>query len=90
LHDINPEVPACGIEDAIRKITSTASPDFVVNNRAFHRFLTEGIDVEISADAAYGGLRTVKVWLLDLEDIDNNNWLALNQFTVVENGVDEH
>ncbi len=86
LQDINPEVPACAIEDAMRKITSTVSPDLVVNNRAFHRFLTEGIDVEIPADAAYGGLRTVKVWLLDLDDIDNNDWLALNQFTVVEDG----
>ncbi len=85
LSRINPDVPESGIEEAIRKITVAASPDVIVNNRSFHRFLTDGVDVEIASDGEYGGNRHIKVWLLDLENVENNDWIALNQFTVVEN-----
>jgi len=81
---INPEVPASGIEDAVRRITLAGSPDLVVGNRAYHRLLTDGVDVEVANTDGYGGVRHLKVWLLDLEDIDNNDWVALNQFTVIE------
>ncbi len=81
---INPDVPGIGIEEAIKKITGTESPDLIVNNRSFHRLLTDGVDVEVPAKDEYGGTRHVKVWLVDLENIDNNDWMALNQFTVIE------
>ena len=81
---INPDVPADGIDEAIRRIVLTESPDLIIDNRAFHRFLTDGVDVEIAANDEYGGVRHIKVWLLDLEDIDNNDWIALNQYTVIE------
>jgi type I restriction enzyme, R subunit len=81
---INPDVPEIGIQEAIKKITVTDSPNLIVNNRAFHRLLTEGVDVEVPANDDYGGTRHVKVWLIDLENLDNNDWMALNQFTVVE------
>jgi len=81
---INPTIPAFGIDEAIRRITVAESPDLIVNNRHFHRHLTDGIDVEIPADSAQGGIRHDKVWLLDLEELAINDWLALNQFTVIE------
>ncbi|MBN4079621.1 type I restriction endonuclease subunit R [bacterium AH-315-C08] len=81
---INPDVPEVGIQEAIRKITVTESPDVIVNNRSFHRLLTDGVDVEVPSNDDYGGIRHVKVWLLDLENIENNDWMALNQFTVIE------
>lgn len=51
---INPDVPEVGIQEAIRKITVTESPDLIVNNRSFHRLLTDGVDVEVPANNEYG------------------------------------
>ncbi len=84
LERINPDVPAVGIDEAVKKLLVTDSPDLLVNNRNFHRLLTDGIDVEVPANDEYGGIRHLKVWLLDIEDIENNDWLALNQLTVIE------
>lgn len=84
LERVNPDVPAEGIDEAVRQIQNLASPDLLTTNRAFHRVLTDGVDVEVAAEEEYGGTRHVKVWLLDLEDVANNDLMALNQFTVIE------
>jgi type I restriction enzyme, R subunit len=79
---INPQIPLEAIEDAIKKVTRTTSPNLYENNRRFHKFLTDGVDVEYLANG-----RTIydKVWLIDFNEPENNNWLALNQFTIIEN-----
>ena len=87
LIQINPDIPSDGIDEAVKKITGTDSPDLIVNNRNFHRYLTDGIDVEVSSKDEYGGLRHLKVWMVDIENIENNDWLALNQLTVIEKSV---
>ena len=81
LERINPNLPVSAIEDAIARITRAESPSLYENNRRFHKFLTDGVDVEYQAKG-----RTVydKVWLLDFDDSDNNDWLVVNQFTVIE------
>ena len=81
LENINPNIPPDAIEEAVRKIARTDSPSLIENNRCFHRMLTDGVDISYMQDG-----REVhdKVWLLDLEDLDNNDWLAVNQFTVIE------
>jgi len=78
---INPTIPPDAIDEAFRKITRTDSPSLIESNRRFHRMLTDGVDVSYLDDG-----REVhdKVWLLDVDDIENNDWLAVNQFTVVE------
>ncbi|HLP57810.1 MAG TPA: type I restriction endonuclease, partial [Candidatus Deferrimicrobium sp.] len=78
---INPTIPQEAIDDAVHKITRTYNPDLVENNRSFHRMLTEGVDVSYMA-----GGREIhdQIWLLDLDHIDNNDWLAVNQFTITE------
>lgn len=88
LERINATLPAEAINEAIRKITRPESPSLIENNRAFQKMLTDGVDVswmsaDLSAEQA-GGEKHDKVWLVDLADPDNNNWLAVNQFTVVE------
>lgn len=87
LSQINPDVPAVGIDEAVKKLLQIDSPDLIVNNRSFHRLLTDGVDVEVPSSDAYGGTRHLKVWLLDIETIENNDWLALNQLTVIEKSV---
>src|SRR5664279_1452418 len=80
---INPDVPAEAIEDALRQVTRTDSPSLIVNNRAFHRMLTDGVDVTWRDD---GQERHGKVWLVehDSAKLDDNEFLVVNQFTVIE------
>ena len=83
LRRINPGMPDEVIEDAIRQVTRTDSPDLVVNNRAFHRMLTDGVDISWRDN---GRERHGKVWLIqrDPAKIDQNEFLVVNQFTVIE------
>ncbi|MBN2103057.1 type I restriction endonuclease subunit R [bacterium] len=87
LTQINPDIPSAGIDEAVKRLMVADSPDLIVNNRNFHRYLTDGIDVEIPSKDEYGGTRHLKVWLIDIETIENNDWLALNQLTVIEKSV---
>lgn len=82
LRKLNPNVPTEALEDAYRKITVPQSPSAITNNRAFHRMLVEGVEVEYRRpDGSIGGDR---VWLINFNDPDANDWLAVNQFTVIE------
>uniref|UniRef100_UPI0025C08504 type I restriction endonuclease subunit R n=1 Tax=Desulfonatronospira sp. TaxID=1962951 RepID=UPI0025C08504 len=82
LKGINPTIPEDCIEEAIRKITRSETPGLIESNRRLHRMLTDGVDVAYIKE----GRETYdKVWLLDLEDLENNDWLAVNQFTVLQN-----
>lgn len=79
---INPSIPADAREDAIKQILRLNSPELIANNEAFHRMLTEGIKVSYHKDGADRG---DLVWLLDLKNPQNNEFLVSNQFTVIEN-----
>jgi len=80
---INPDVPQEAVEEAVRKVTRPESPSLVVNNRAFHRMLTDGVDVSWRED---GQERHGKVWLIERAParLDCNEFLVVNQFTVIE------
>lgn len=84
LTTINPEIPPEAIEDAYRKLTRVIyeAPNLYTNNHHFYRILTEGLDIEYRNSE--GRIVGDKVWLIDFENIDNNDWLVVNQFTVVE------
>jgi len=79
---LNPEIPAEALEEAYRKITRQESPSLIANNGAFHRMLVASADVEYrSGDGRIVG---DKAKLIDFENPDNNDWVAVNQFTVEE------
>jgi len=84
LNTINPEIPQETIEDAYRKLTRVIheSPNLFANNHRFHKILTEGLDIEYRNSE--GRIVGDKVWLIDFNNIDNNDWLVVNQFTVIE------
>jgi type I restriction enzyme R subunit len=84
LKRLNPNVPAEALEDAFRKVTRPTAVSLIANNRAFHAMLTNGIEVEYRQDDRIVG---DKVWLVDFENLENNNWLAVNQFTIIENHI---
>jgi len=79
---LNPGMPAEALAEAFRKVTIPQAPSLIANNRAFHRMLVDGIAVECRR--ADGSLGAEIVRLLDFENPDGNDWLAVNQFTVVE------
>lgn len=79
---LNPNVPAEGKEDALRKVTRVHGPSLVATNRAFHKMLTDGVDVEYRGED--GRVVGDKVWLFDFDEPGNDDFLAVNQFTVTE------
>ena len=79
---LNPNIPTDAQQDAIRKVFNPDSAALVQNNRAFHQMLVDGIEVEYRQPD--GTVRGERVRLIDFDTPENNNWLAVNQFTVVE------
>ncbi len=84
---LNPHIPAAAREDAYKKTLRTHALTLIDNNESFHRLLTEGVDVKFGVGD--GKSRTDKVWLLDYRNPDNNEFLAVNQLTVVENNINK-
>ena len=83
---INPTIPTDAQQDAVKQILRIASPDVLSNNETFHRLLTEGIPVTKRVD---GHERGDRVFLIDFENPLHNEFLVVNQFTIVENGVNK-
>ncbi len=79
---INPNIPRDALEESLRKITHPETPILFENNRRFHKLLTDGVDVEYRRPD--GTIAGDKVWLIDFDEPGNNDWLAVNQFTVIE------
>ncbi len=80
--NLNPNIPAEAQQDAIRKVLNPDSHTLVQNNRTFHQILVDGIEVEYRQSD--GTIRGDRVRLIDFDTPENNDWLAVNQFTVVE------
>ena len=81
LAKLNPSIPAEALNDAFRKISKPQAASLIQNNRAFHRMLIDGVDVEYRLD---GRAIHDKAQVVDFKDPDRNDWAAVNQFTVIE------
>lgn len=79
---INPLIPTDQRELAIKEVLRIKSPDLLADNEAFHRLFTEGVPVSTHKD---GDERGDRVWLVDFENPTHNDFLVVNQFTVIEN-----
>jgi len=79
---LNPTLPAEAIDDAFRKIIRLEGATLDARNRTFHRLLVDGVTIEYRDD---GAIRGAQARVIDFDNPDNNDWLAVNQFTVVEN-----
>ena len=80
---LNPALPAEALDDAFRKLTRPEGADLIVRNRALHRLLVDGVTVEYRDTE--GGIRGAQARVIDFGDPAGNGWLAVNQFSVVEN-----
>ena len=82
LAELNPGLPTTAVDDAFRKLTRPEGPTLEARNRAFHRMLVDGITVEYRT--ADGDIRGAQASVVDFDNPSNNDWLAVNQFTVTE------
>ena len=79
---LNPHLPGEALEEAWRKVRQSETPSLIEENRRLHRYLVEGVPVEIARkDGSIGG---DAARLIDFDRADANDWLAVNQFTVSE------
>lgn len=79
---LNPELPADALDEAYRKLLRTEGPNLVEQNRAIHRMLVDGVPVEYRRPD--GSIAGAQARLIDFGDPERNDWLAVNQFTVVD------
>jgi type I restriction enzyme, R subunit len=82
LHKLNPILSAEVLEEALRQITLASLPSLIANNHAFHRLIVNGVAVEARREDGSIGAEVVK--LIDFDNPKENDWLAVNQFTVLE------
>ena len=80
---LNLGLPDDALDDAFRKLTRPEGETVEARNRAFHRMVVNGVEVEYRE--AGGAVRGDVVRVIDFENRVNNDWLAVNQFTVTEN-----
>ena len=81
LSAINPKLPDTAIGDAVKQLLRADSPNLLIRNRTFHRMLTDGIPVDYRED---GRNKTTLVKIIDFDNPDKNEFLAINQYTVIE------
>lgn len=79
---LNPHLSAVAKEEVIKKVIRTTEPLLLLDNHEFHDLLVNGMSVEYRDTA--GEIRTEKVWLFDFENQQNNEFVAVNQLTVMQ------
>lgn len=83
VHRLNPEASSSVVDEAIKRFFRPESQNPLAENYRVHKLLTEGVPVEYRA--ADGVIRTTGIRIVDFEHPQNNDWLAVNQFTIIEN-----
>jgi type I restriction enzyme R subunit len=76
---INPLIPAEALEQAIHAVESISDPLLISRNRAFHRMLTDGVQVEVERE---GRKQAELVQLVDFANTARNDFLIVNQLTI--------
>jgi len=79
---LNPDLPGEALEDAFRRVTRPEGADLIQRNRCIHRQLVDGVTIEYRT--AEGEIRGAQVRMVDFDRVEANDWLAVNQFTVME------
>ncbi len=82
IHGLNPSIPEEAREEALRKTLRVGSPALTHTNRHFHAMLRDGVEVEYRRPD--GSIAGDRVRLIDFDHPEANDWLAVNQFTVIE------
>jgi len=81
MEKINPSLPQSALEDDIKQCERIGSSELLSDNEAFHKLLVEGVKVDVQHD---GIMRGEIVYLVDFEDVSNNDFVVVNQFTLID------
>lgn len=82
---LNPATPGEAQEEALRKVLRPETPSLEGINRRFHHLLRDGVEVEYKRPD--GSIKGDPVRLVDFANHEANDWLAVNQYTVIERGI---
>lgn len=82
LDRLNPALPSDALDDAFRKLLRPDGADLIQQNRALHRLLVDGVTVEYRNGD--GAIRGAQARVIDFDRPEENDWLAVNQFSVTE------
>jgi len=85
LRKINPSASDEAIEQAIKQLLRIGGQKLIVDNETFHKMLVDGVDIAVRKGSEE---RCEKIWLFDFKKPENNEFLATNQFTVIENNIE--
>lgn len=69
------------INEAIKIIKNLTHNNVVEDNKEFTKYLLQGVPVEVKTNTGY---QYKNVKLIDFDDIENNHFQAINQFTIIE------
>lgn len=78
---INKDFNDVQIQDAIKTIKSLSHGNPIEDNKIFTRYLLEGVPVQVKTNAGY---QYKNVKLVDFDNISNNHFQAIQQFTIIE------
>jgi type I restriction enzyme R subunit len=78
---LNPDIPEEAQGQAVRSVRRIQSPEVITNSEQFHRYLTDGVPVQYRVGNRERG---DSVWLINFANPEKNEFLAVNQYTVVE------
>ncbi len=81
---INPQLPADAVQRACELALTTTSPSVIEDHRGFHELLLSGVPV--AYEDADGIERHDHAWLVDFEHPGRNEFLAVNQLTLIISG----
>jgi type I restriction enzyme R subunit len=80
----NPNLSYDVVLEAVNKVARISSSNLVADNEAFHKMLVDGVPVEYRKNGDIVG-DYVKLVDFSEDGVDNNEFLVVNQFTVIEN-----
>ncbi|HRQ97989.1 MAG TPA: type I restriction endonuclease subunit R [Candidatus Saccharibacteria bacterium] len=79
---LNPHIPQPALDEAFKKIVRISEPTLLENNQAFHKLLVDGVSVQYRS--ASGELKYDQVRIIDFDNPDNNEFIAINQLTILQ------
>ncbi len=85
LFRFNKHIPKSALEEAVREVLVPKHVALIENNKTFHKYITDGITV--SYKSKDGQIKHEQAFLFDFDNVKNNDFLAVNQYVVIENRV---
>jgi type I restriction enzyme R subunit len=82
LNRLNPDLAPHEVDEIVATVRRPESADLMSENWRIYRLLTQGVPIQRRSPD--GELRDDRVWLINFDDPDSNEFVVVNQMTVVE------